>query len=201
MVFASGLATCYCHLHYMLLYTRHVKRKHYCHLHNCWFVARIQHSVLPRTRVCSEYVRSLGNQQKRQGNCNYLITVFNCPNHYGYLVTDFVACYTLCRCSRCVHICISIVIRDLLYIVRWSTCHFCTYIPFPLHACIYTGHPSIHRLVIPHCTHYGRKVLTAGQVMWLQWTRIFLDIMQCYIIDHALLILVQSYEAIVKVLA
>ena len=114
MVFASGLATCYCHLHYMLLYTRHVKRKHYCHLHNCWFVARIQHSVLPRTRVCSEYVRSLGNQQKRQGNCNYLITVFNCPNHYGYLVTDFVACYTLCRCSRCVHICISIVIRDLL---------------------------------------------------------------------------------------
>lgn len=153
MLFAIRI-TCYCHLHYMLLYTRHVKWKHYCHLCNCWFLAHVQHSVLPRTRMCRVYIRNLGNQQKHQGN-NYLVTVFNCPNHYGYLVTDFVASLTLCRCSRCVY---KYVICDLLYIVRWGTYHFCTYIPFPLpltSACMYihrapihslAGHPSLYSL-------------------------------------------------------
>ena len=38
--------------HYILLYTRYdVKHCHYYVM--CWFVACIQHSVLPRTRVCN----------------------------------------------------------------------------------------------------------------------------------------------------
>ena len=77
----SIFALAYLLLHicyYILLYTRYdVKHCHYYVM--CWFVACVQHSVLPRTRVCNGCVYVASETNKKT-----VVIVFNCLNHGGY---------------------------------------------------------------------------------------------------------------------